>query len=339
MNRTFIILFFLLVLSNQIHAQSDSVSVSGAAVPAPKSMPTGKAPETMPFQKTDESAVPDGVTPATDGGSCIPVRSDLRESSLAYGAGEHLGFSVHYTWGIINSDVGFATVDLDTLRFNGVKAFNVKVFGKTVRWYDKIFKVREDFRSWFTADGLVPLKFTRDTKEGKYIAKNTFNYVWDGSEPAIEADVYTPRRGQRHVSMPLDHCTFDLPALFYLARNMDFDGVTPEVQYPMTFAIDDDVYNVYFILKDREDLKLKGIGTIKTICFAARLIAGSVFSGDEDMLIWVTDDDNRIPVYFEAPILVGTASGRLAEYSGLKHEFSSLVQIDGKKRNDTKNQK
>ena len=43
------------------------------------------------------------------------------------------------------------------------------------------------------------------------------------------------------------------------------------------------------------------------------------------MIIWISDDDNRIPLMFEAPILVGTASGRLAEYSGLKHPFTALV--------------
>ena len=107
---------------------------------------------------------------------------------------------------------------------------------------------------------------------------------------------------------------------------MDFDAVTPGVRYPMTFAIDDDVYNVYFILLGRETRKIRGLGTVKTIKFAAKLLAGEVFTGEEDMLIWVTDDDNRIPVCFEAPILVGTASGRLAGYSGLKHPFTALVK-------------
>ncbi len=292
MNRTVILLSLLLLVSNQIHAQSDSLSVFG--------------------------------------GSCIPVRGDLSEGSLAYEAGEHLGYAVHYTWGMINTDVGFATVDLDTLRFNGLKAFQVLVYGKTVRWYDRIFRVREDFRSWFTADGLVPLKFSRDTREGKYVARNRFNYIWDAPEPYIDVDAYSSHSGQRSLTVPLDHCTFDLPALFFMARNMDFDSVVPEERYPMTFAIDDDVYNVYFILKDRENLKIRGLGTVKTIKFAAKLLAGTVFTGEEDMMIWVTDDDNRIPVYFEAPILVGVASGKLTEYSGLKHEFASLVK-NGKK--------
>lgn len=267
---------------------------------------------------------PSDSTEADMRGRCVPVIS-LAEDSLAYQAGEHLKFTVHYSWGVINSDVGVATVDLDTLRINGEKVFHCAVYGKTVSWYDLLFKVREDFQAWFSADGIVPLKFTRNTREGRYRAKNTYTYMWDMPEPLIAADVFTSSSGQRYVQLPLDHCTYDLPALFFMARNMDFDAVAPGVRYPMTFAIDDDVYNVYFILLGRETRKIKGLGTVKTIKFAAKLLAGEVFTGEEDMIIWISDDDNRIPLMFEAPILVGTASGRLAEYSGLKHPFTALV--------------
>ena len=91
-------------------------------------------------------------------------------------------------------------------------------------------------------------------------------------------------------------------------------------------AIDDDVYNVYFILYGRETLKVKGLGTIKTIKFAAKLLEGEVFKGEEDMLIWVTDDENRLPVFFEAPLIVGVATGRLTGCSGLKHPFTSMIE-------------
>lgn len=256
---------------------------------------------------------------------CIPVRT-VEEDELAFQAGEKLTFTMHYEWGAVNSDVGTGTVVLDTMRYNGVKAFHCSVYGKTTRLFDLFFKVREDFDSWFACDGLKPLKFTRDTHEGHYIAKNTYIYDWNAVEPHIDADVYSSSSGQRNLELPLTSCTYDLPSLFFLARNMDIDNIVPGKKYPMTFAIDDDVYNVYFILYGRETIKVKGLGTVKTIKFAARLLAGEVFTGEEDMMIWVTDDDNRIPVCFEAPILVGTASGRLKSYSGLKHPFTSLIK-------------
>ncbi len=259
------------------------------------------------------------------GTSCIPVMS-VSEDSLAFCHGEKVDFTLHYKWGAINTDVGKATVTLDSLTYNGHKAFHCSVYGKTTRVFDLFFKVREDFDSWFTRDGLRPLKFTRDTYEGGYEARNSYHYNWNLAEPMIMAEVYTSSAGAKILDIPLTPCTFDLPALFYFARNMDFDAVEPGRKYPMTFAIDDEVFNVYFILYGRETIKVKGLGTVKTIRFAAKLLEGEVFKGEEDMMIWVTDDRNRLPVYFEAPLRVGLAAGRIEAYEGLKYPFESLVE-------------
>lgn len=258
------------------------------------------------------------------GTACVPVKTTVEEE-LAFQAGEKVDFILHYKWGSINTDVGTATVTLDSLTFNGQEAFRCSVFGKTKKFYDVFFKVREDFDSWFTRDGLRPLKFTRDTYEGGYEARNTYLYEWDAAEPYIAADVYTSNLGQKSMQLPLTPCTYDLPALFFFARNMDMDNVVPGKRYPMTFAIDEEVYNVYFILYGPETIKVKGLGTVETIRFAAKLLEGEVFKGEEDMTIWVTADDNRLPVYFEAPLRVGVAAGRMSGWEGLKHPFTSLV--------------
>lgn len=270
-----------------------------------------------------------GNSPAPEKGSravssCIPVKSIERED-LAYSAGEVMQFTLHYRWGAINTDVGSATVRLDSLSMDGRPVFLCDVSGRTSKFFDIFFRVRERFMSWFTMDGLRPLRFMRNSQEGSYHAVNEYEYMWNAGQMHISADVYSTSRGQRHVDIPLDECTYDLPSLFYLARNMDFDRVTPGIRYPMKFAIDDEVYNVYFILLGREKIKVKGLGEVSTVRFAAKLLAGEVFDGEEDMIIWVTDDDNRVPVLFEAPLLVGVATGRLAGYTGLRHPFTSLV--------------
>ena len=266
-----------------------------------------------------------GQTRSWSSGGCVPVQDIADGDSLAYQAGEKFSFSIHYEWGAIDSDVGWANIVLDTLRMNGRKAFHCMVYGRTTRLYDLFFPVRENFQSWFSYDGLEPLMFTRDTKEGKYRARNTYVYRRGGlAGDHIKADVYTSSRGDRSLELPLDRCTYDLPALFYFARNMDFDSVVPGVRYPMTFAIDDDVYNVYFILHGRESVKVRGVGTVNAIKFSVKLISGNIFTGEDDLSVWISDDRNRIPVLFEAPILVGVASGRITDWSGLKYPFTSL---------------
>lgn len=272
------------------------------------------------MHKVDSVQVADSATRT----ACVPVMSTAMDS-LVFQAGEELSFALQYTWGAMNTDVGHATIRLDTLTFNGEKAFLIDAFGKTTRFFDWVFKVREDFKSWFTCEGMRPLKFTRDTYEGGYVAKNTYLYDWNSQEPVIHADVYSSKQGQKSLDLPLTPCTFDLPSLFYFARNMNFDVVEPGKRYPMTFAIDDEVFNVYFILHGRETIKVKGIGEVKVIKFGAKLLEGEVFKGEEDMIIYISDDMNRLPVYFEAPLLVGRATGRLTDWEGLKHPFSSIV--------------
>lgn len=257
--------------------------------------------------------------------SCIPVKT-VSDQTLAFAHGEEATFTLHYEWGMLDSDVGSATVRLDSITFNGEKAYRCTMHGRTTRMYDFFFKVREDFQAWFTRDGIRPLKFYRHSQEGDYEAKNSYVYDWNAAEPVIMADLYTSKVGASVKDIPLTPCTFDLPTLFYYARNMDFDVIEPGKKHPMTFAIDDEVFNVYFILHGRETVKVPGIGMVRTIKFGAKLLEGEVFKGEADMTIWVSDDNNRLPVLFEAPLLVGTAKGRMTSYKNIKYPFDSLIE-------------
>ena len=257
--------------------------------------------------------------------SCIPVRT-VSDKESAFAHGEEAAFTLHYQWGLIDSDVASATVRIDSLTYNGEKAYKCTMRGRTTWMYDLVFKVREDFQSWFTRDGMRPLRFYRHSKEGRYEAKNTYIYDWAAAEPVIHAQMYTSKKGESSFDIPLTRCTFDLPTLFYYARNMNIDIIEQGKKYPMTFAVDDEVFNVYFILHGREQIKVAGIGTVNTLKFGAKLLEGEVFKGEDDMIIWVSDDDNRLPVCFEAPLLIGLAKGRMTSYKNLKYPFTSLVK-------------
>lgn len=247
-------------------------------------------------------------------------------SDLAFASGERLSFSVRYKWGLVNSVVGYADVTLtETSGADGTGLYHCIAKGRTSKFFDRFFKVREHFESWFRKDNLRPVAFVRDTKEGNYIAKNYF--LWNRDDESILADVFSSSKGQRHLVLPGRDCTYDLLTLFFFARNIDFDKCRENVRYPISFAIDDDIYDLYFIMLGKEQIKLRDVGTFNTIKFAARLVAGEVFSGEEDMLIWVTDDRNRIPVYFESPILVGEVSGRLESCSGLRYPLDSKTDM------------
>ena len=77
-------------------------------------------------------AVSQNVVDAGSEGGCIPVLS-VSEDSLAYRSGERFSFTIHYEWGAIDSDVGWASVSLDTVRFNGERAFHCFIAAQVLR--------------------------------------------------------------------------------------------------------------------------------------------------------------------------------------------------------------
>jgi hypothetical protein len=69
-------------------------------------------------------------------------------------------------------------------------------------------------------------------------------------------------------------------------------------------------------------------GKFKAINIAPLLVKGAMFEGGERMTIWVTDDENHIPIRIETPIIVGSIKVDMKSYEGLRYPLSSLIEVE-----------
>lgn len=58
--------------------------------------------------------------------------------------------------------------------------------------------------------------------------------------------------------------------------------------------------------------------------FHPQLLEGRVFKNKDDMTLWVSDDENKIPVRAQAEILVGSVKMDIKGFSGLANELTAL---------------
>jgi len=89
--------------------------------------------------------------------------------------------------------------------------------------------------------------------------------------------------------------------------------------------LDDQVYHLYIRYMGKFKITTK-YGTFNTIKIKPLLVEGTLFKGGEKMEVYVSDDDNHIPVRISSPILVGSIKVDMMSYSGLKYPLSSLVK-------------
>jgi hypothetical protein len=71
----------------------------------------------------------------------------------------------------------------------------------------------------------------------------------------------------------------------------------------------------------REDIRTK-FGIISTMIFRPLVQTGRVFKEEESLTIWISDDENRLPIRIKANLLVGSIKADLDSYKGLKYPFT-----------------
>lgn len=257
-----------------------------------------------------------GVTAA---GQCLPTRTDGVEP---YKEGESLVMSISYNWHAVQTDVAKGTLSINQENLNGEKVWHTKMTAVTAPFFDVFFKIRERFESWFALKGVEPRKFVRDTYEGGYVATNL--YVYDRKAGVIHADIQRGDNPRVTKDLPFGSCSYDVTTLLYFVRKLDMSRIEEGKPYKVTFAIDETAGRLSLTYRGKENKYIKGIGTVATLKFGIGVRSGNIFEGDQ-AFIWLTDDDNHLPVAFMAPLKVGAMNGRLTSYKNLANDFTSLI--------------
>jgi hypothetical protein len=52
--------------------------------------------------------------------------------------------------------------------------------------------------------------------------------------------------------------------------------------------------------------------------------SGRIFKAEESVTLWITDDENKIPIKMKASLSVGSLRAELEEYKGLVNPFNKI---------------
>ena len=81
---------------------------------------------------------------------------------------------------------------------------------------------------------------------------------------------------------------------------------------------DDETFKFKLKFIGKENINTN-FGDINCMVFKPFVQAGRVFKEEESLTVWISDDNNKIPVRIKASLAVGSLKADLEEYKGLKH--------------------
>jgi len=254
---------------------------------------------------------------------CLPI-PDISPQRLSFKDGERITFVANYSLGF-RTEVGELTTIVRYKEDEKEKEpyFEASASIRTYSFFDLFFKIRDTYEARFRARNLTPLYFFRDINEGKYTIKNRYHFK-EGHQ--IDARITRSNNRVKDTVMQGKPCTFDLMTLLYFARNIETSNMKQGDQLSLSFVIDEEMHDLDFRYIGIEQKRVPGVGTFRCKKFSATLVAGVVFTGKEEMLVWLSDDDNRLPIWLETPIIIGKVSARISKYDGLKFPLTSKIK-------------
>ncbi|MBX7094786.1 MAG: DUF3108 domain-containing protein [Flavobacteriales bacterium] len=234
-------------------------------------------------------------------------------NNVSFKPGEELRYRMHY--GFV--DAGEATLkvkDCDR-KMNGRKMLHVEGVGNTISAFDWFFKVRDRYESYIDAEGVFPWLFIRRVNEGGYVINQDYTFlqhkkkVDNGEGKTFE----TPEMVQ------------DMISAFYYARTLDFQNAKKGDEFTIPMFYDNTNFPLKIKFVGRETINVR-MGKFRCLKFAPVVEKGRVFKSEEDLAVWVTDDNNKIPLLAKAKILVGSIKMEVVEYKNLASPISKVTK-------------
>ncbi|MCK5782193.1 MAG: DUF3108 domain-containing protein [Flavobacteriales bacterium] len=237
------------------------------------------------------------------------------KQDFPFQSGEWLKYRLHY---------GMVTAGYATLQVKDGDDDNIVALGDgwTIGMFKWFFNVDDHYESHFNKYSLFPDKFIRDVSEGGYTINREVSFDRINNTVTVEDKKEDERADSLFVASP---SIGDMLSSYYYARAVDYDTLKAGDKIDFDVFMDYEIFgfSLYFLGRETIDTEF---GKIKCLKFAPLVQSGRVFKEDEGVLMWISDDDNKILIRVESALRVGTIKVSLAGFKGLKHSFKVTHQ-------------
>ncbi len=245
----------------------------------------------------------------------LAQESNPTVQNLAYADGEYLKYSINY--GFVTG--GYVTFTVEDTTITGVQTNKIRLFARSAGVVDALYKIRDQYVSYVDESRDQPLKSIRNIREGRYRYYNEVTYDYEN----IQNDSITIN-SQRSGEVLVPTNIQDILSAFYYARKFDFtDRLNKGQILEYTTYFGDEIFPLRMKYIKTETIKTN-FGKVKCFLFYPVTEVGRAFETEEDMQVWISKDENRIPVKVKVNIKIGSFTCELEEYNGLHNAFSSL---------------
>ncbi len=227
----------------------------------------------------------------------------------AFKVGEVLKYK--FAYGFINAGEATLEVKQAPRQIQGRNILHIVGKGESINAFDWFFKVRDRYETYIDEQGVFPWLFVRRIDEGGYKKAQDYQFFQNKGTVRNEDD--------ENFSVP--HGVQDMLSSFYYARTIDYSNAKKGDVFEFDSFVDEELFRLKIKYAGTKTIKI-GKGKFDCLVFHPLVQEGRVFEEDEDLTVYITNDENKIPVLAKAKILVGSIRMELIDYENLANPIA-----------------
>jgi hypothetical protein len=199
---------------------------------------------------------------------------------------------------------GKATLTAQNEKLNKKAIIHYKMRGRTTGLVDKLFEVNDVYESWVDPFTFLPLKSVRNVKEQKYRFYDEVTY--DQKNDSL----FSLKKGHKKVPKNVN----DLVSVFFFIRqNQYFDEMLSGKDIEIPVFHGDELFIMHLEYLGTKTIDTK-IGRKLCYVVSPKVPKGDLIKGSDGLKIYITADANRLPIYAEFDLTLGSLKCELNEY-------------------------
>lgn len=234
--------------------------------------------------------------------------------------GEKLVYTASYKMSGLLTDIAQVKMETSEVKTSKSTLMRLKCTAATFKKWDNFFKIRDLYESYVNPKTLTPYLYKRDISEGGYYKFMQYKY---NHKAKLVKSLKRKRNEEGNTwdenkTVKIGASTKDLVSTLYSIRNLDIHKASPGDQQNFTVLFDNEetVISIKYIGKETISTK---IGSKECYKLALSIKGSDILKGNNDNLLWLTADANKIPVYAKFKIPVGSGELKIQSATGLKN--------------------
>lgn len=238
----------------------------------------------------------------------------------AFKAGEKLSYDLYFKYGLIHKKAGISTLSIKEETFNGENAYKMTLEAKTIGMAKKIISINDTINSYMTNE-LIPLAFIKNAHEGDDYTQEWATYNYNTKPIKIQVKRIRNEVLRFDETLTTDSCIYDMLSIIYYLRTFDFSTMNKGDITSVSYISGRKLTNMDIEYKgmERMDANNKKYTCIKLVLSVNEK---GFENKKEAMTVYITNDENRIPIRIDSKLKVGSTRIIMNNYTGTRHEVT-----------------